>query len=135
MIGFPKPEPRARTKGRIKRQKAKTTAEIRQYVFARERNICRCCRKRIAESMHEMIFRSQGGRISKKNSVAVCGDGVRGCHGLLQRHEIVWGWDYETKAEGSITFAPDSDAAREWLCLKRGETIESPVMQEIETAE
>lgn len=45
------------------------------------------------------------------NSVAVCGDGVRGCHGLLQRHELDWDGD----AEAILLFAPRSPAAKRWM--------------------
>lgn len=100
--------PRRILKARRKREKFKTTAEVRVYVFGRERNICRCCRKRAAESMHELKFRSQGGKVSKKNSVAVCGDGVRGCHGMLQRHEIEY-FAGPNGAEAALTFWPNRE--------------------------
>lgn len=129
--GTPKHLPRRIAKARKKRAHAMTVAEVREYVFARERNICRCCRKRPAESMHEIVFRSQRGKVSKKNSIAVCGDGVRGCHGFCQRHEIaVSVWD--ERAEGLLVFEPVSIAAQDWLCVKAGESIASPVMVEIE---
>lgn len=91
-IGFgkpaPKPTPRRILKARKKRAAAKIVKNVRAYVFEREKGICRCCGSMAAESMHEIIFRSQGGAVSPENSIAVCGDGVRGCHGKLQRHEI-----------------------------------------------
>lgn len=126
--------PRRILKARKRRQKVKTTAEVREYVFARERGICRCCRKRKAESMHELKFRSQGGKVSKKNSVAVCGDGVRGCHGHLQRHEIEW-FVGPQGAEATVTFFPhmaDSHTAADWLGIRYDESIESPVMRDME---
>lgn len=126
--------PRRILKARKKREKVRTTADVRVYVFGRERNVCRCCRKRRAESMHELKFRSQGGNVSKKNSVAVCGDGVRGCHGLLQRHEI----DYfagPAGAEAVLTFWPKSPAACDWLAIKTDESIESWPMLDMEMAE
>lgn len=133
--GTPKHIPKRIAKARKKRAHAMTVAEVREYVFARERNICRCCRKRPAESMHEIVFRSQGGRISKKNSIAVCGDGVRGCHGYMQRHEISVS-DDGRGAEGILWFDPFySESAAEWLGIKAGRTIESPVMVEMEAAE
>lgn len=60
---------------------------IRVAVFARDGGRCRCC-GRPATSMHELRPRSLGGAVSLANSIAVCGDGVQGCHGRLQRHEI-----------------------------------------------
>jgi len=76
-----------RTQAKPKRERD-AIAAIRRYVFEREKGICRCCGVQAAETMHEMRPRSLGGLISRENSIAVCGDGVRGCHGQLQRHEI-----------------------------------------------
>ncbi len=130
---FPKPERRKRTKARKVRAKRRDAADVRVYVFGRERDLCRCCRKRRAQSLHELQFRSQGGKVSKRNSVAVCGDGVRGCHGFLQRHEIEWEeHNAIRRAEGTLTFFPLSMSAAEWLGIRRGTKLESPVMQETE---
>lgn len=128
---IPKPEPRKRTKGREKRVKAKTTGEVRQYVFARERNLCRCCRIRPAESMHEIRFRSLGGKVSRTNSIAVCGSGTTGYHGYMQSHQIAvvaWG----NGAEGTLTFGPLSPQAIEWMRLAPGQVLESAPMVQVE---
>ena len=101
----PKPEPRARVKARRKRQAALTITEVRAYVFEREKGICRCCGYMAADSMHEIIPRSLGGEVSKENSIAVCGDGVRGCHSKLQRHEITVRMHSKRRgAEGFLAF-------------------------------
>lgn len=79
----PKPEPRARTKARKLRHQGDRHAEIRAYVFEREQHVCRCCRLRLAESMHELKSRGAGGKVSKTNSIAVCGTivgAVPSCH-------------------------------------------------------
>ncbi len=134
-VPCPKGPSRKTLKGRKVRAQRKDTAEVRAYVFARERNICRCCRKRKAESMHELVFRSVGGKRSRQNSVAVCGSGTTGCHGHLQRHAIRWGeqdgppW---LTAEGVLFFYPRTAAAREWMCLREGGYLVSPPMQETE---
>lgn len=134
--GNPKPEPRQRTKNREKRVKTKTTAEVRQYVFARERNLDRVSRYLPAESMHEIQFRSQGGKVSRKNSIAVHGDGVQGIHGLLQRHEItVEIVDPMVGAEGTLIFTARSQAAADLMRIKVGESIESAPMVQVEMAE
>lgn len=71
-------------------------------MFERENYRCRCCGAR-AESMHEILPRGRGGKVSRENSVALCGDGVRGCHGKCQRYEIrIIGND----AEGELQFVP-----------------------------
>lgn len=94
----------------------KDVSEIREFVFDREQGICRCCRIRRAESMHELRFRSLGGKVSKRNSVAVCGNGVEGCHGLLQRLQIDWHGD----AQDLLQFKPKTDAAAEWMRVTVG---------------
>jgi hypothetical protein len=96
----------------------KGNKSIREYVFEREQGICRCCRIRKAESMHELRFRSLGGKVSKRNSVALCGDGVQGCHGLLQRHEIDFACDIEG-AEGLLKFQPKTQRAADWMRVTR----------------
>lgn len=100
--------PRRIVKQRKKRAEALDVRAVHDYVFTRERGICRCCGFMAAESMHEIIFRSQGGKVSKENSIAVCGDGVRGCHGKLQRHEItVRMHSKRLGAEGFLAFKGD----------------------------
>ena len=111
-----------------------TVAEVREYVFGRERRLCRCCRKRPGESMHEIIFRSQLGKVSPANSICVCGDGVRGCHGLLQRHQIeVYGASETPNAEQTLVFRPVTLTARDWLALDPGQEIVSRVMSDVES--
>lgn len=132
--GQPKGPSRKRLKGRKDRAQRKETGTVRAYVFARERNLCRICRLRPATSMHELRFRSLGGKVSRKNSVAVCGDGVQGCHGFAQRNEIEWSVSAEQGAEGTLWFQAMTERAAEWLRIKRLETIESPVMVETEIA-
>lgn len=128
---IPKPEPRKRTKGRKRRAKVKTTREVRPYVFARERDICRCCRIRNAQSMNEEPPRSCGGKVSKRDSMAVCGDGTQGCHGFITRNEIVIGRGVHG-AEGTLTFTVKSRKAAEWCRVNVGHTIVSPVMRDTE---
>lgn len=127
---IPKPEARQRVKARTDRKSALSTKDVRGYVFARERNLCRCCRSRDAESLHEIKFKSLGGKVSRKNSIAVCGDGVRGCHGFCQRHEIVVGYS-PLGAEGELIFTPETSVA-EWMKVKLGEQILSKPMVEME---
>jgi hypothetical protein len=55
--------------------------------------LCVCCLGRRAQSMHEI--RSAGAvgsrlkAVSLDNSVPVCGSGTTGCHGHLQKHQII----------------------------------------------
>lgn len=129
-----KPEPRMRSNGRKKREHWKRQRNTRDYIFGRERNRCRCCRFRQADTMHEIIFRSRGGKVNCANSIAVCGDGVRGCHGFMQRHEI--GVEMEPEgAEGTLMFTATSAAAADWMRIPVGHTIESFPMRVVEAEE
>ncbi len=99
----------------------KDTNTIRAYVFAREENICRCCRLRRAESMHELLPRGRGGKVHKRNSVALCGKLVGTevcCHTFLQQAEIDY---YATPlgAEGLLQFKPKTQAAADWMRVER----------------
>lgn len=100
----------------------KDNGKIRAYVFAREQRICRCCRLRHAESMHEIVPRGRGGKVSKRNSIAVCGRLVgteECCHTYLQQNEIGVEMSAEG-AEGLLSFRAQSDAAAEWMRIEKG---------------
>ncbi len=81
--------------------------------------------------MHELISRSRGGKVSKANSIAVCGElGTVKCHGLLPRGEIaVLG---SGSAEQCLWFHPKSVAAAAWLKITVFQAIESEPMREYE---
>lgn len=128
----PKPERRKKTKARRKRQKLANVHLVREHVFARERDMCRCCRCRPAQSMHELIPRSLGGRVSKRNSIAVCGSGTSMCHGFLQTYQITWDADPQLIAEGTLTFYAQSKFAAEHMRINVGAVIVSPPMRETE---
>lgn len=132
---LPKPEPRKKVKARAKRRKRTHVDEVRAYVFGRERNICRCCRLREAHSMHELRFKSLGGKVSKQNSIAVCGSGTTLCHGFLQRNEIIYEFHHpQFGAESTIDFTPRTTRAAMHLRIASGTFVESPVMAETEIA-
>lgn len=95
----------------------KDNGKIREYIFAREENWCRCCRLRPAESMHELISRGRGGKVSKRNSVAVCGTIVgteQCCHTYLQQAEIKW-HEGPFGAEGLLRFIPTTQRSADWM--------------------
>lgn len=126
-VACPKPAPRKRSKARKDRQQRDRHGEIRDYVFNREQGICRVCRLRRAESMHELKSRGAGGKVSKTNSIAVCGELVGTevcCHTFLQQSEIsytvgIYG------AEDVIAFCPRTIQASEWLQIPIYQVIES----------
>ncbi len=135
-IGFgtaqPKPsrENRLRAERRIQRADQKARKSVREYVFFREANICRCCRLRPAESMHEIRSGGAGGKVSKRNSIAVCGQivgAVPSCHTYLQSCEIrCHVHDMSIGADGDLFFQPHTQIAADWLrvehmhCLASG---------------
>ena len=105
-LKFPKPVSRKTEKRKKKAENSAWVSWVRERVFLRENNLCRVCGNR-AEEMHEMTFRSLGGLVSLKNSIAVC----RSCHVKLQRHILdVHGDD----ANGELTFAPHVDKKSRW---------------------
>lgn len=130
-LAYPKPEARVKTKARQEKIRVTSVKDVRQYVFARERNLCRCCRIRPAESMHEIRPRSVGGKVSRKNSVALCGSGTTGCHGHAQGHRISIGGSI-LGAEAELVFTANNQAAAEHCRIKVGEQIVSRPMQEVE---
>lgn len=97
--------------------------------------MCRCCRARAAHSMHELRFRSLGGKISRRNSIAVCGSGVTLCHGALQSLWISYRFEDEALgAEGPIIFTPETELGAAVMKIKLGESIVSPPMRDTEIA-
>lgn len=130
-LAYPKPEPRKRVMARAKRTHAEFVSEIRTYVFGRERGICRCCRVRRAESMHELRPKSLGGRVSRRNSIAVCGSGTTGCHGHLQQHQVVYGAG-QSGAEDVLIFTAMTQLAADHMRVELYKTIVSPPMREVD---
>lgn len=129
-----KPEPRQKEKARKDRKAMKATKDVREYVMARERDLCRVCRCRPAESLHELKPRGIGGKRSKKNSVGTCGQivgAVPSCHTYLQSHAIEWGGSV-LGAEAELIFTAMTREAADWLKVKVGEQIVSRPMQEVE---
>ena len=127
ICGIPKGEPRKRRKARERRQDDAAHAEIRAYVFGREEGICRCCRVRIAESRHEIVSRGRRGGITKKNCIAVCGQivgAVPSCHTYLQFNQIDVRETPE-RAEGLLQFRPTTQAAADWMRVKRYQWVAS----------
>jgi hypothetical protein len=43
-----------------------------------------------AQSLHHIVPKSQGGDDVPENLAPVCGDGTRGCHGLIESHASGW---------------------------------------------
>ncbi len=117
-----KPGPMARYRAKRRRAAMKMAKPIREYVFDREQNICRCCRIRRAESRHELIPRGRGGKITKRNCVAVCGQLIGidpSCHTYLQNSQIGVEMSAEG-AEGQLSFRAQSDDAAEWMRVEKG---------------
>jgi hypothetical protein len=81
-----------------------------------------------------MDTKGRGGKPSKQNTIHVCGllvGASPSCHTFLQRNEI--GVERgPAGAEGTVIFTAKTPAAAEWLRIKVGESIVSPVMAETE---
>lgn len=60
--------------------------------------VCPCCSRRRRLTRHHLVGRGQGGDDLPVNLVWVCGDGTRGCHGVLT-HRNRDGETYRTYAE------------------------------------
>src|SRR5688572_25410915 len=97
-------EYRRRRKAAKKAERKEKIQTVRPAIFERAQGWCECCRIRPATSMHEdrpkSLFGNRNDAISEENSYAVCGTGTTGCHGHLQRHEIV----IEIDGDGRKTF-------------------------------
>lgn len=74
------PDPRPRRRRVLDRPAY--TRLVRALLW-RERE-CELCGKRKAESAHHAVSRKQGGDDIIENLVALCGDGVRLCHGEVE---------------------------------------------------
>lgn len=89
VLKFSKQPSKVREQERKTVKKESISKAVKRAVMERDLKTCRVCGKP-AESVHELRFRSLGGAVSLKNSIATCGDGTRGCHGQLQRNELTW---------------------------------------------
>jgi hypothetical protein len=97
-LKFPKPVSKKTEKRKKKSKNRAWVSWVRERVFTRDSHRCRVCQKP-AEEMHEIQFRSLGGLVSLKNSIAVC----RSCHQDLQQLRVdVVGDD----ANGELEFVP-----------------------------
>jgi 5-methylcytosine-specific restriction endonuclease McrA len=102
---FAKRPPLVIERGRKVVKREQHRQEIRALVFARDHGMCRCCKGHATE-MHELVFRSRGGKRSLYNSIAVCTSlGGANCHQMLQKHIIDWAYtDDERGADALIRF-------------------------------
>lgn len=77
MSGKPDPKPSARKVNRAGGRKK--LAEGR----------CRICELFVPLTRHHLVPKSLGGSDVEDNIVPLCGDGVRGCHGLIEDRDPV----------------------------------------------
>ena len=112
--------PTARRRAAKRRNQLRGEHLVKIRVRQRDGDVCRCCGTRQAESVHEIVPKSLGGKVSDENSIHLCGDGIRGCHGLAQRNEIRIGAGMgkdDLDAGGSLLGTVFSRAAIRWLKL------------------
>ena len=79
----PKPVPRVVEQHAKRKDAEQHRRAVKKLVFARDGGKCRVCGASATE-MHELRFRSLGGKRSLENSIAVCTINARNCHRLLQ---------------------------------------------------
>lgn len=78
MSGQPDPKPKARKVNRAGGRK-KLLTEGR----------CRICERNLPLTRHHLVPKSLGGSDVDDNIVPLCGDGVRGCHGLIEARDPI----------------------------------------------
>ncbi len=83
-----KPEPRAKTKARLRRIAQKHRSTVMQAVDRRDEGQCRICRCQTLEfhlprqpHHHHIIYRSQGGQDTVENVILLCAS----CHDQVHR--------------------------------------------------
>lgn len=109
---------RKQRKAKQKRERSQFIKAVRAEVMERDGYICRCCGWRAADSMHEIVPRSLGGKVSLENSIALCGSGTTGCHGFIQQHKIDM---VKSVITGEWDFIPKSPKAEEWMDILQWE--------------
>jgi len=113
-IRLKKPLPRVVTKKIRDKQIEQHRQTVREQVFTRDQGICRCCRAHATE-MHELRFRSLGGKRSLLNSIAVCTalSGGNNCHRMLQTNVI--SYEFVKPAHGANGPIKFTLGARTWI--------------------
>lgn len=113
-------EPRIVSKEKRDKKAEAHRVEVKRAVWKRDKGRCRCCGGD-AQEMHEIKFRSLGGKRSLENSIAVCTFKGQNCHRLLQqlvvRVTFREGW---AQANGLLEFERDG---RVWTS-RPGERIQ-----------
>lgn len=80
-----------------------------------------CGRHNVNLTRHHVVPRSQGGDDVRENLIWACGDGSRGCHGVLESHnrDGETGLDYRTCGELLILYLDTIPAVREYAERKK----------------
>ena len=118
LLNLQKPTPHVLVKEKRDKLIEKLRREVKAAVFARDRGRCRVCGGKAYE-MHELRFRSLGGKRSLSNSVAVCDFRGMHCHRKLQTLVIkVARLHAKLGANGIVAFRQDG---RVWFSAP-GET-------------
>lgn len=86
-IACPKDGPRWAEQEGARNQAARS--ERKEKTATRQKGThCWVCKVKPHESVHEVKFKSRGGKAVQDNQIATCGSGTTGCHGACQRHWI-----------------------------------------------
>lgn len=81
MIAFPKPESRARDRGKARKAREAAWQAVRRIVLARDGRRCRVCGSRDQVEAHHIRFRSLGGEHTTANTACLCAAHHADVHG------------------------------------------------------
>lgn len=112
-FAFGKPTPRVLVKKARKTAESSDEKRIKREVRARDK-FCRVCLYRPSAEVHELVFKSKGGKVSLFNSLGVCAARNSGlCHQLLQTHAIGYCFKQPGRgADGPMTFSMNQSVAK-----------------------
>lgn len=115
-IGVAKPTKRRTLKAKQRRANGVRAHDVREAVFHRDQWRCRVCcflngpfslyphsSHGKATEMHELKFRSLGGKVSVENCIAICGTH----HRALHLHKL---WPVGTNANQALSFVQEKPA-------------------------
>jgi hypothetical protein len=91
-VGTPEPQPRLRQVEPDPRPSKRLRASQADWSDIHQEFAHACCVNcgLPYQSLHHVVPRSQGGDDYKANLAPMCGDGTRGCHGILESHAPGW---------------------------------------------
>lgn len=93
MIGFPKPESKARERKQSRAELEAAWQKVRRAVLARDGRRCVVCRRRDQIEAHHIRFRSLGGGHTTANTACLCAI----CHADVHAYRLTITGDADKK--------------------------------------